>query len=67
MLKRGFITVVDWTPEMDAALVDLRAERAGYVRCAARIGVGSQTVAKRVRQLGLPKFSRGQPTKVAAQ
>lgn len=52
---------VTWTPEMDAALVDLRAQYVGKMRCADAIGVCKQVLEKRMDALGLPRFRPGRP------
>ena len=50
---------VDWTPEMDAALITLRELGYGTVLIAERIGVALGTCSKRIHQLGLPPGDRG--------
>lgn len=50
---------VTWTPEMDAALVELRSRAVGARRAARRIGVAEQLVTRRTAELGLAAAPAG--------
>ena len=49
---------VHWTPEMDEALVELRAAGVPILECAEQIGVSTPVCRKRADELGLPVRSR---------
>lgn len=49
---------VQWTPEMDAALSDLRRAGKGAIPCGRRIGVCGRLVRQRVRELNMPANPR---------
>ena len=46
---------IQWTPEMDAALVELSNARFRIIPIARRIGVSKSVARRRRDQLGLPK------------
>jgi hypothetical protein len=56
VLMRDAIT---WLPEMDAALVSLRADGFGYNACGDKIGVSNMAVYRRAKALSLPTWGRG--------
>jgi len=56
---KQFHPPVLWSPEMDAALLDLRAKGYGYYEAGEIIGVSNMAVKNRVKKLGLPTWSRG--------
>jgi len=49
---------VIWSPEMDAALIELRALGLGARKCGKRIGVADKIVLRRAAELGLPPRPR---------
>lgn len=51
--------MIVWTPEMDAALIEARAQGLGYEATGEVIGVANRVVKRRVKQLGLPTWGRG--------
>ena len=57
---------VTWTPEMDAALIDMRRKGIGYRVCGDKIGVGDKTAGLRVVALGLPTWPPRTQSRVAA-
>lgn len=52
---------VIWTADMDADLRRMRAEGAGMIRCAERLGIPRKVVARRIAELGLPKLQPRPP------
>jgi aspartate aminotransferase-like enzyme len=51
---------IRWFPEMDEALRELRSKGYGYEATAARIGVSGKVVRKRIRELGMPVWSKAE-------
>lgn len=56
---------VEWTPDMDAMLRELRADMRSYLYCGDKIGVSAQTAKRRCEFLGLPMRGRGYWRKAA--
>jgi hypothetical protein len=48
-----------WTPEMDAALRQLRADGVGLAATGQALGVCNSAVKRRVQALGLPMWDKG--------
>ena len=53
--KRAAAIRIDWTPEMQAALIEMATARVGVIPMAKRIGVSKAVARARRDQLGLPK------------
>ncbi len=53
--KRAAAMRVQWTGDMDAALIDMAMRRIGIIPIARRIGVSKAVARKRRDDLGLPK------------
>lgn len=52
-------TRIFFTPDMDAKLLEMRAERAGIRRIGVKVGVSDCVIARRLAELGMPKLTRG--------
>jgi len=59
--RRSDSTRITWTPEMDAALVELTTKRVGIIPIAKKIGVAKAVARARRDFLGLPSLPRGRP------
>lgn len=58
---------VQWTPDMDRTLMEMRRDRIGVRRCAERIGVAPCTAAKRIDRLALPRLPVGRHAPVSRE